>query len=132
MVEQAGYRLTKAQLHRAERYRAAGIPWRVIAASLGVGEPTIRRELQPGYQEMRRETWRRQRQRVDYSSPAGELHASQNRLPPAVIAKVIATVPADTRSFTARLFGDPLPGRSALDHVKHQSGFQSRPPRYSP
>jgi hypothetical protein len=26
-----------------------------------------------------------------------------------------AEIPADTRSLTARIFGDPLPGRSALD-----------------
>ena len=34
---------------------------------------------------------------------------------PDVLAR-LAEIPADTRSLTARLFGDPLPGRAALDH----------------
>lgn len=29
--------------------------------------------------------------------------------------RLMAQIPADTRTVTARLFGDPLPGRSALD-----------------
>ena len=31
------------------------------------------------------------------------------------LAARLADVPADTRCLTARFFGDPLPGRSALD-----------------
>lgn len=31
------------------------------------------------------------------------------------LAARLAEIPADTRSLTARIFGDPLPGRSALD-----------------
>jgi len=34
---------------------------------------------------------------------------------PAEVERLRRSVPADTRSFSARLFGDPLPGRSALD-----------------
>jgi hypothetical protein len=30
-------------------------------------------------------------------------------------AKLFASLPKDTRDFTARIMGDPLPGRSALD-----------------
>lgn len=30
-------------------------------------------------------------------------------------ARLFASLPKDTRSFTARAMGDPLPGRSALD-----------------
>lgn len=33
----------------------------------------------------------------------------------AIEARILATVPQDTRSITARLLGDPLPGRSAYD-----------------
>lgn len=120
MGEQAGYSLTKSQLHRAERYRAAGIPWSVIAASVGASERAIRCGIDPGFREKRRESDRRQQ--ANFVSPAPELHASENRLPPSVIAKVIATVPADTRNFTARLCGDPLTGRSALDKRHSNTG----------
>lgn len=34
-----------------------------------------------------------------------------NKIPP---------VPRDTRTLTARIFGDPLPGRSALDQKREQ------------
>ena len=36
---------------------------------------------------------------------------------PQDLAARLAEIPADTRSFTARTFGDPLPGRSALDKI---------------
>lgn len=37
----------------------------------------------------------------------------------------LAEIPPDTRSLTGRLFGDPLPGRSALD-VKRQAHSSKR------
>lgn len=37
------------------------------------------------------------------------------------VAARLAEIPADTRSLTARIFGDPLPGRSAL-HRKQLEG----------
>lgn len=33
--------------------------------------------------------------------------------------KLMAFIPSDTRDLTARIFGDPLPGRSALD-LRHR------------
>jgi len=35
-----------------------------------------------------------------------------------LLEKVRAAIPLDTRTLTARLCGDPLPGRSALDRMK--------------
>jgi len=34
----------------------------------------------------------------------------------------LAHLPADTRDLTARVFGDPLPGRSALDKLSSDIG----------
>lgn len=42
------------------------------------------------------------------------------------LAARIAEVPMDTRDTTARTFGDPLPGRSALDQYRaRNSGAKS-------
>lgn len=42
-----------------------------------------------------------------------KLHSSRPK--PEDIEARWAEIPADTRNLTARIFGDPLPGRSALD-----------------
>lgn len=34
--------------------------------------------------------------------------------------RMLLAIPADTRDLTQRLFGDPLPGRSALDQARKQ------------
>lgn len=36
------------------------------------------------------------------------------KLDPDVVAARLAEIPPDTRTLTQRMFGDPLPGRSAL------------------
>lgn len=36
-----------------------------------------------------------------------------------IIEQLFAAIPKDTRGLTARLCGDPLPGRSALDRRQH-------------
>lgn len=38
-----------------------------------------------------------------------------NRVDPETVAARLAEIPADTRNLTGWMFGDPLPGRSALD-----------------
>ena len=44
------------------------------------------------------------------------------------VAARLAEIPQeDTRSLTGVLFGDPLPGRRALDLVKSQANYSSRP-----
>ena len=37
-------------------------------------------------------------------------------------AKRLAQIPADTRTLTQRVLGDPLPGRSALDRANGRNG----------
>jgi hypothetical protein len=36
--------------------------------------------------------------------------------------RLLKLVPRDTRDLTARVFGDPLPGRSALDKLSSDIG----------
>lgn len=46
-------------------------------------------------------------------SEAGLKYAS--RIDRETLAARLSEIPQDTRPLTARIFGDPLPGRSALD-----------------
>ncbi len=47
-----------------------------------------------------------------YPARAAARHAERDA------SRLLQLVPADTRNLTARIFGDPLPGRSALDQRK--------------
>lgn len=63
----------------------------------------------------------------DYRIPAPDLPArpvrvSQIDVDRAIIAAHMKNMPADTRPLTARTFGDPLPGRSALDRRGTRNG----------
>ena len=89
VLDQASIKLAR------ELRRLSGLPWAQIAERLGTTPNTVRRALDPEYVERMR-AYERNRDRSD-RRPAR--HA----------------IPADTRTLTARLFGDPLPGRSALD-----------------
>lgn len=64
-----------------------------------------------------RDRWNQLTKEASAMRRAAGLHHDEagNRLPPQEIARRRRAVPADTRDLTARFFGDPLPGRSALD-----------------
>lgn len=46
------------------------------------------------------------------------------RVDEAVAAARLAEIPADTRSLTQRICGDPLPGRDALSRASKATGTQ--------
>lgn len=48
---------------------------------------------------------------------ASRAYQGPRPIDPARLAERLAAIPADTRDLTARFFGDPLPGRSALDRM---------------
>lgn len=105
-------------VERARALRAGGMSWMRIAALLGVGDDGLRRRLVPGYAERRAAA-----KRAAYAARSrGEKKRVQvNRVPSTGVTpdeawRALASIPADTRDLTARLFGDPLPGRRALDH----------------
>lgn len=107
-------------VERARALRAGGMSWTRIAALLGVGDDGLRRRLVPGYAERRvaasraayaaRSRGEKKRVQVNRVSSTG--------VTPDEAWRALASIPADTRDLTARLFGDPLPGRRALDHRK--------------
>lgn len=91
-------------LSRARELRDEGMKWSRISARLGVSEDALRRRCDQRYAEHRNSRVRAWR------SSGGKLVAVTFDPPPA---------PQDTRNLTARVMGDPLPGRSALDKKRN-------------
>lgn len=79
-------KLTVEQVARAARMRADGWSWRDLGQHFGVAESTMR--IRVG--------------RLNFETAGARAARAMN-------------VPNDTRDLTARICGDPLPGRSALD-----------------
>lgn len=90
------------KIARAKELRADGMKWSRISARLGIAEDRLRRLSDERYGERRNARVRAWRRRTG------------GKLVP-VVSDAIPFVPDDTRSLTSRIFGDPLPGRSALD-----------------
>lgn len=96
----------------ARQLRAMGVNWSEISRRCGMSIEMIRRRIDPGYSQRRhaqnREAGRKQVGKI--------LHVYDGaRLKPEEAEQALASVPPDTRPFFARLMGDPLPGRSALE-----------------
>lgn len=109
----------------ARRLFAEGKRWADIKRVTGLSYDTLKRKLVPEYAERRAERVRRRRMRKRGESvPAlveSRVHPSGPKGPSREdIAKALATIPPDDRSLTARIMGDPLPGRSALDRMRGQ------------
>ena len=83
----------------ARRLRSEGKTTAAIAKEIGVSETTVRR-IVTDHPDSRRVANGKNAERRDDRAEA---------------AKLMRKIPNDTRSLTARLFGDPLPGRSAAD-----------------
>jgi hypothetical protein len=103
--------VTQEALDKAAAMRARGISWGRIARVVGFGEERVRRILDPGFA-VRRAAGIRQARFT--RGARGEPH---RRLTDAEARQALATIPADTRSISAKIMGDPLPGRSALDKL---------------
>lgn len=104
---------TPEKIARAkELYDGGGLSFKAIARAIGVASgDTIKRWLDPKWAERSRQYQRDTYQRVedvhlvplDRGPDERDLKARWREIPP------------DTRDLTARLCGDPLPGRRALD-----------------
>lgn len=117
--------MTPDQIRIAKNLHADGWAYRAIGEELGFGRDSIRYILDPEYAAMRRKQVNEARRRRGYTSTARA--DSGNRYPAGkinieTIAARLAEIPADTRNLTARIFGDPLPGRSALDRQHERRG----------
>lgn len=101
---------TEDDLYRATRLRAMGRSWADLAERFGCDTETIRRQIDPEYRRVRSSRYRPEHSPFHIQTRHG--------VSPEEAARRIAEVPADTRPMSARLLGDPLPGRSALDKQK--------------
>ncbi len=98
--------------------RAGRATWMDIQRHTGIPVERLKRALLPGFREMRNERAAESKRRRRAEREAGALPAlpgERRRITPEEAEAVLRTVPMDTRSITGRMFGDPLPGRSALD-----------------
>lgn len=98
------------------RLRQEGLSWRAIGRIFGVGDQTVRYWADPDRaQEVRAASAsNRAAGRKQGGRPSREDSAAGR----ADVMARLAEIPPDTRSITARLFGDPLPGRSALERER--------------
>jgi hypothetical protein len=91
----------------ARRMRESGMTLRRIGTHFGISESVVGRRLNPVLAERAR---LRDRNR-DGTAPISEATVRRET----ELAARLAEIPSDTRDLTGRLFGDPLPGRRALD-----------------
>lgn len=103
----AKHRFSEAEIKRASDLRASGMSWDNLGKHLGCDGETIRRQLDPEYREVRA-------QRYHSSNPAYRMQ-SERRISAAEAERAVARIQPDTRTRAARIMGDPMPGRSALD-----------------
>ena len=97
--------IPESVLDEARKMLAYGTPWKGVAAQLGVSSETLRRRLDPAYDLFMREKYeRRSYGRVDTA------HRPPRPMTDAALKAYKALIPPDTRSLTARLLGDPIPG----------------------
>lgn len=111
-------RITAEQIAEAGKLHSNGWSYTRIGEKLGVHRQTVKRALDPEYAAYRSrqvlEAWRKRegyheiRQRVHKREAAASINLHLD------VAARLAEIPPDTRDLTGRLFGDPLPGRSAL------------------
>lgn len=87
--------------------------WGTIARLCGLrGGVALRKALDPVWHEQQKAA---ERKAVRVRADLDGAHDAPKRIDPDCLAARLAEIPPDTRSLTGMLFGDPLPGRSALD-----------------
>lgn len=97
------------------KLRAEGKRWSDIERITGVKYEKARRLADPDYAARRRAEHRAiqfAKGRVKKPRGANEGSAEEKL---ERVKRLRATIPPDTRDLTGKIFGDPLPGRSALD-----------------
>lgn len=96
-----------------ERMRLDGFSWAAIGRKLGVRQELAKRAVDAEYDAKIRERQKNyHRERRQTFKVGKKNHFVRHEV---IDPSVLNTIPPDTRTFTARALGDPLPGRSALD-----------------
>jgi hypothetical protein len=104
---------------KAQAMRDQGMAFARIGEYFGITDMTVMCRLDEKYAEYRRRRINKLRGR---DGPPLRLTLAPERRPPKEdVAARLAEIPPDTRSLTQRLFGDPLPQRSALYRKIHSS-----------
>lgn len=111
--------MTEEEIAEARQMKKMGYGLREIAAALGFHVTTISRNVRP---DGKRQHRNRQRDYYQRNHAKGCGHNAVSHAETRVQAeRLMEMIPDDTRDLTARLMGDPLPGRSAL-HRSKQNG----------
>lgn len=99
---------------------AQGVSYSRLASLYGSTTTTVRCWLDPIYAAERRQRTNAARhlRRMDSGRIVPLVRLVEPRAPSADAAARLAEIPRDTRSLTGRIFGDPLPGRSAFDRAR--------------
>lgn len=122
MTDHYKIKVSKAKQQEVKDLRAAGFPYREIVAQTGVNAHNVRCILDPNYRTARYARSKPPRKQVSGGVPKGGgsgYHASKADRDIDFVS-LVSRVPEDTRGLTARICGDPLPGRSALDQKRLQ------------
>lgn len=122
-------KLLDSQLNEARALLAKGMSLTQTGKIIGVDRGTIKYWLNAEYRESRiqkqvkHDDARAARAKAKgraINGIGGTVVRSLSRPDPDETARLLALIPADTRSLTGRICGDPLPGRSAL--CRRQAG----------
>lgn len=107
--------MTEDQIALGQRMLASGSTWKEVVRTTGCSIHHVKKALDPEYQERRREKDRRRYRQIHAQKTAEAGHRAATAIPPSEARRALASIPRDTRNLTARVLGDPLPGRSALE-----------------
>lgn len=102
----------KPTVKHINKLREQGMPWEDICEYFGAKMTEVRGMVDPAWLQRRRDYNRTYQEEVRKKTEGGDtdnLRFSRH------IDEMKRRIPQDTRGLTARMFGDPLPGRSALD-----------------
>lgn len=108
-----GETLGRGERTRARNMRKRGLSWNEVARQLEVSVERLRRAIDPGYAK-RRQLSAKAHRVARRGKPHSDDHATYEATRK-MAEFLFSKIPPDTRGVTARLMGDPLPGRSALD-----------------
>lgn len=102
-----GAPISKGTEEKIRRLHRNKVPLKVIVAEAGVSIQTIYRVVYP-------ERYRNRKRKAS-SEIKNALRTADSTNIKEDAMRLMERVPRDTRDLTARVLGDPLPGRSALD-----------------
>ena len=116
-----------ARLEKARPF-VGSMSWHALSFHNNTPVDALRRYFDPAWHKQRLRQSRVYREKNSRAQSYREYVKTSGRVDPGDVAARLAEIPQeDTRSLTGVLFGDPLPGRRALDHVKSQAKYFSRP-----